>query len=184
MARHEHEAQEIVAHVVVVRSGQRRECRVAVRIEVTADLLVLSTEGRPPAQPINRPVLRDCHQPGRRVPRHALGRPLLECRDERVLGELLGHPDVADGPSQGRDEPRRLDPPHRIDRADDVASIGRQLIVPPMISEASSDVMSSLGTSATCRTSKIVSIPGPRATSIGQRLAHSIASSSDATSMM
>ena len=44
-------------------------------------------------------------------------RPLLERRDERVLREVLGEPDVAHDPREPRDELRRLDPPDRLDRA-------------------------------------------------------------------
>ncbi len=49
--------------------------------------------------------------------RHACGGPLLERRNERVLRELLSRPDVDDKASQPGDEPGRLDPPDRFNRA-------------------------------------------------------------------
>ena len=44
-------------------------------------------------------------------------RPLLERRDERVLRELFGDADVAHDPREPGDEPRRLDPKDRVNRA-------------------------------------------------------------------
>jgi hypothetical protein len=43
--------------------------------------------------------------------------PLLECRDQRILGELLRKTDIADDPRETGDEPGGFDPPDRIDRA-------------------------------------------------------------------
>jgi hypothetical protein len=43
--------------------------------------------------------------------------PLLERRDESILGELLGEADVAHDARESGDEPRRLDPPDCFDRA-------------------------------------------------------------------
>jgi hypothetical protein len=42
---------------------------------------------------------------------------LLERRDEGVLRQLLGEPDVAHDPRQPGDELGRLDAPDRVDRA-------------------------------------------------------------------
>ncbi|HEY5398065.1 MAG TPA: hypothetical protein VIL16_22010 [Trebonia sp.] len=46
---------------------------------------------------------------------HALRGPLLERRHQRVLGQVLGQPDIAGHPGQRGDEPGRLDPPDRLD---------------------------------------------------------------------
>ena len=46
-----------------------------------------------------------------------VARPLLERGDQRVLRELLGEADVAHDAREPGDEPRRLDPPDRVDRA-------------------------------------------------------------------
>ena len=54
-----------------------------------------------------------------------VARPLLERGDQRVLGQLLGQADVAHDPRQPGDEPRRLDPPDRLDRAVDIAGLRR-----------------------------------------------------------
>jgi hypothetical protein len=42
---------------------------------------------------------------------------LLKRRNEGVLCQFLSRPDVADEASQPGDEPGRLDPPDRFDRA-------------------------------------------------------------------
>ena len=62
-------------------------------------------------------MLRGGHEPGARVVRDARLRPLLERGDQRVLRELFGQADVAHDPRQAGDEPGRLDPPDRVDRA-------------------------------------------------------------------
>ena len=48
--------------------------------------------------------------------------PLLERGDERVLREVLGEADVAHDAREAGDEPRRLDPPDRVDGAMGVGS--------------------------------------------------------------
>ena len=67
-------------------------------------------------------MLRGGHEPGARVVRDARLRPLLERGDESVLRELLGEADVAHDPREAGDEPGRLDPPDRVDRAMGVGS--------------------------------------------------------------
>src|SRR3989454_12248744 len=62
-------------------------------------------------------MFRGPHEPRARPLGHAFGGPLLERGNEGVLCELLGRPDVADDASQPGDEPGRLDPPDRFDRA-------------------------------------------------------------------
>src|SRR5207302_6507620 len=82
-----------------------------------SELFVLALERLTPPDQIGRSVLGRRHQPGSRPLRHAGDGPLLERGNERVLRELLGGPDVADEASQPGDEPGRLDPPDRFDRA-------------------------------------------------------------------
>ena len=60
------------------------------------------------------------HAPG--IARHAVLRPLLERGDERVVREILGDADIAHDARETGDEPRRLDPPDRVDGAMRVGS--------------------------------------------------------------
>jgi hypothetical protein len=62
-------------------------------------------------------MLRRPHEPGARLLGHASGGPLLERGNEGVLGQLFSRADVTDEASQPGDEPGRLDPPDRFDRA-------------------------------------------------------------------
>ena len=91
-------------------------------LELVAELLVLALEQLVPAQQVDRAMLRGGHEPGARVVRDARLRPLLERGDERVLRELLGQADVAHDPREAGDEPGRLDPPDRVDRAMGIGS--------------------------------------------------------------
>ena len=121
MAGGEHQAQQVVADVVGARLGQGvDEVRLDVRLQrlqVGAELLVLARMQRLLAQAIEGAVLRRAHQPGARVVRHAVLRPVLERGDERVLGQLLGQADVAHHSRDAGDHLGLLDPPDRIDRA-------------------------------------------------------------------
>ena len=81
------------------------------------ELLVLALEQLVPAEVVDRAMLRGGHEPGARVARDARLRPLLERGDERILREVLGKTDIAHDPRETGDEPRRLDPPDRVDRA-------------------------------------------------------------------
>ena len=122
MAGREHQAQEVVADVVVERGVEIGRGRLLLRLELAAELLVLALEQLVPAQQVDRAMLRGGHEPGARVVRDARLRPLLERGDERVLRQLLGQPDVAHDPREAGDEPGRLDPPDRVDRAMGVGS--------------------------------------------------------------
>ena len=114
MAGDEDEAQEIVADLVVER---RVEVGLRGRLELPAELLVLAGEERRPAELVDRPVLGRGHQPGSRTLRDARPRPPLERGDEGVLGQVLGQADVPHEPREAGDQPGRLDPPDRLDRA-------------------------------------------------------------------
>jgi hypothetical protein len=76
------------------------------------------------AQRVDRAVLRGRHQPRARLV-DALGRPLLERGDERVLRELFRDADVAHEPREPRDQARRLDPEDRFDRPPGFGVVGR-----------------------------------------------------------
>jgi hypothetical protein len=83
---------------------------------------VLAVEQLPPAQQVDRTVLRGGHEPGSRVVRDARLRPPLEGDDEGVLREVLGQADAAHDPREAGDEPRRLDSPDGGDRAMGIGS--------------------------------------------------------------
>lgn len=99
MARREDEPQEVVADVVVDHGGERLLALGGGErlpgLELMAELLVLAPEHLAAPEHVDRAVLRGRHEPGARIVRDAGGRPLLERRDERVLGELLGRVEVA-----------------------------------------------------------------------------------------
>src|SRR5438477_1512432 len=114
MARHKDEAEEIVPNLVV--DGRVQIHAFHSPLDIASDLLVLALERLTAPDEVDRAVLRGPHEPGARAVGHAFGGPLLERRDEGVLSEFLGGPDVADDTSQPGDEPCRLDPPDRFDR--------------------------------------------------------------------
>jgi hypothetical protein len=113
----EHEAEEVVADVIVDRSVEIGHDRLLTGLDLAAELLVLAFEDPSPAQPVDRAVLRGRHEPGARVVRDSRLRPPLERGEKSVLREILGKTDVAHDPRQPGDEPGRLDPPDRVDRA-------------------------------------------------------------------
>src|SRR5229473_8400567 len=115
MARREDEAEEIVLDLLVDLRAQVRAF--LSQLEIASDLFVLALERLAAADQVDCAVFRGPHEPGARPLGHAFGRPLLERGDQGVLCELLSRPDVADHTSQPGDEPGRLDPPDRFDRA-------------------------------------------------------------------
>src|SRR5262245_46259296 len=117
MAGCKHEAEEVVAYLIIEDRLEIRGGPLLCGFELVAELLQLAPEPLPPAEQIDRTMLRGAHQPGPWVARDARVRPLLERRDESVLCEVLGQTDVAHDACDTRDQLRRLDPPHRIDRA-------------------------------------------------------------------
>src|SRR5205807_4870388 len=84
---------------------------------IASHLFVPAFERLAAPDQVDRAVLCGPHEPGARPLGHAFGGPLLERSDEGVLCELLSRPDVADEARQPGDEPGRLDPPDRFDRA-------------------------------------------------------------------
>ena len=122
MAGHEHEAQQVVADVVVEGGIEIRRGPISFRLELAAELLVFSLDQLGPAQPVDRAMLRSGHEPGARVVGDARDRPPLERDDKRILRKLLGNTDVAHDPREAGDEPRLLDPPDCVDRAMGIGS--------------------------------------------------------------
>ncbi len=119
MAGDEEQAQQVVSHRVV-ESGVEVGRRLALD-EVAAELVVLAVEHGAAAQHVDGAVLGRLHQPGAGVVGDARLRPALEGGDERVLRQLLGEADVAHHAHQAGDDARRLDAPHTVDGAVDVA---------------------------------------------------------------
>src|SRR5713226_8437139 len=117
MTGREHEAQEVVADLIVDRGVEIRLGHLLLGLEPATELLLLALEQRTPAQQVDPTTPRDGHEPGAWVVRDARLRPLLERGDERVLREILGKTDIAHDPRETGDEPRRLDPPDRVDGA-------------------------------------------------------------------
>ena len=195
MTGREHEAQEVVADVVVDRGVDIGLAHLLTYLELATQLLLLALEPRRSAQSVDRAVLCGGHEPGARVVRDARLRPLLECGDEGLLREVLGQADVADDPRETGDEPGRLDPPDRVDRAMGIG--GRHGQRPCQWRRAAnysfaaacsrmrsswslSSGVSSSPKSAASNTWRI-SISASPSSGLGQRLTHSIASSLDFT---
>ena len=122
MAGREDQAQEVVADVVVEGRVEIRRGRLLRLSSSRPSSSCLRSSTLRSAQQVDRPVLGGGHEPGAGVVRDARLRPLLERGDERVLGQLLGEADVAHDPREAGDEPGRLDPPDRVDRAMGVGS--------------------------------------------------------------
>ena len=115
MAGDEHQAQQVVADVVVERVPGGAAGEPHPLVELARQLVVLAIEPGPAAQQIDGPVLGRLHQPRARVARHAGRRPLLEGRDERVVRQVLGRADIAHQAHQAGNQLRRLEAPHRLD---------------------------------------------------------------------
>src|SRR5437879_10543474 len=109
MAGCEHEAQQVVADVIVERGVEIQHSHLLLGLELATKLLVLALEPFVSAERVEGTVLRGGHEPSARVVRDARFRPLLERGDESVLRELLGKTDIAydsreTGDDSGRSE--------------------------------------------------------------------------------
>ena len=67
MAGNEHEAQEIVADVVVRLNVEIRDRRLLLEFELASELFLFALEPRVAAQAIDRAMFRRSHEPGARV---------------------------------------------------------------------------------------------------------------------
>jgi hypothetical protein len=117
MARYEHEAQEVVADVIVERGVEIRHSHLPLSFELATKLLVLALKPFVSAERVDRAVLSCGHEPSARIVGDARLRPLLERRDESVLREFLGKTNIAHDPRKTGDDSGRLDSPDRIDGA-------------------------------------------------------------------
>src|SRR5258708_12297229 len=115
MAGYEHEAQEVVANVIVERGVEIRHGHLLLRLKLAAKLLVLALKPLVSAEHVDSTMFRGGHEPSARVVRDARFRPLLERRNESILREFLGKTDIAYDPRETSDDSGRLDPPDRID---------------------------------------------------------------------
>ena len=180
MAGDEHEPEEVVANVVLDRGLEVR--RRLLDLEIPAKLLLLALRQCGPPEVVDGTPFPDGHEPGAGVAGHALLRPLLERCHQRLLGQVLGQPHVAHHPGQAGDQPRRLDPPDRVDDPAGIIS-GHAFFFSSSFS--SLRALSIAGLSPNSSSSKIwrTSITGSPSNSslasMGARLAHSMASSID-----
>ena len=103
MARDEHQAQQVIADVIVEPVlGQRRAA--GARFRLALQLRVLALRDLAVSELVERVVARRGGQPRARSIGHAAARPLLERADERVLCEFLGATDVPQHAGEERDD--------------------------------------------------------------------------------
>jgi hypothetical protein len=118
MAGGEDESQQVIAACVLsFASGRRRVRGSMARLDpgqALEDGAFLGQRALAP-QTIDRAVAGDPRDPGARVVGGAVGRPALECDDERLLNRLLGEIEVAEDADQRRDRPPRLAPEQAVD---------------------------------------------------------------------
>ncbi len=119
MARCEHQSQQVVADIIV-KSGVEIGHSVLLLQQLVAEFLVFPIEQAVTAEVVDCPVFCGGRQPGAGVPRHALGGPLLERGDQRVVRQVFGDADVADHARQAGDDLRGFDTPDRFNGSMDV----------------------------------------------------------------
>ncbi len=132
MAGREHQAQQVVADVIVDRGVEVRRGQLP-RRQLVTELLVLPFQQLAAPGIVDGAMLRGGHEPGARVVRDAAHRPPLERRDQRVLRQVLGETDVVHHPREASDESGGFDPPDRVDRARDVGGRHVYFFVPTPI---------------------------------------------------
>ena len=115
MAGSEDQPQEVVADLVgtgrVERVNEIRHDQRLLGLEVLADLVQLGLQHLVAAQPVECAILGRGHEPGAGLVRHALGGPMLQGGDQRVLRQFLGHSDVAHHARNTGHDLRGLDAP-------------------------------------------------------------------------
>ena len=77
---------------------------------------MLALQHRASAEVIDSTMLGGAHEPGARIVRDARLGPLLERREESILCEILGKPDIAHNSREAGDEPGRYHPPDGVNR--------------------------------------------------------------------
>ena len=174
-------------------SGRRARSRGGAALaQVAGEGGVPLVEGGAAAERVDRAAAADGKQPPGRVAGHAVARPGHQGLRERLLCEVLGQREIAGVPGERTDDPRGLDPPHGGDRlpagGSAIPAHSRKKRHAHSWPVASRHARSFLIQSLSCGNSSIVVTrrisvlkPGPL---IGNRLAHSTASSFDATLRM
>src|SRR5258708_29983683 len=117
MTGDEHEAQEIVANIIVERGVEIGHGHLLLGLELATELLVLALEELVAAPEVDRAMLRGGHEPGAGIVRDAGCGPLFEGGDESVLREFLGDADVADDAREAGDDAGGLNAPDGVDGA-------------------------------------------------------------------
>nr|QPG01998.1 hypothetical protein WM98B_00145 [Acinetobacter nosocomialis] len=102
MAAGEDQPQAVILDAVVVGLFARQ---VGPVIEVVNEI-----EPCPPSQAVDRLEAAGRHQPGARIGRHTLSRPLLERDTKGIVQRLLREIEVAEQANQRREQPARLGP--------------------------------------------------------------------------
>src|SRR5882724_2575828 len=108
-----HQAKKVVANVIFgidICGGHK-----LLSLELATKILMFAFDQLAFPQEVNGAMLCDGRQPGARIVRDARLWPPLKCGHECVLRELLRETNVAEDPRQTSNDPRRLDPPNRVD---------------------------------------------------------------------
>ena len=92
----------------MLSSLPRRRRLVGHRFDLLGDVLHRAIEARAPAHAVDRLEAAGRHEPRARVRRHAVARPLLERRAERVVQRLFGEVEVAEKTDQRGEHAPRL----------------------------------------------------------------------------
>ena len=116
MARDKNQPQQIVAHIIIESRYKIWHGHLFL-FHLAPQLFVLPLQPRLATEMINRPMLRRRHQPSARIIRHARLRPLLQRSNQCVLRQILRNAHVAHHPRKPGNNPRRFDPPNRVNRA-------------------------------------------------------------------
>jgi hypothetical protein len=114
MAGDEHEAEKIIAHIVIELSFKIRHSHL-LGLKLAAKFLVFEFQPRAPAEVIDSAMLGCGHEPGARIFRYARLRPLFERRDQSVLRQVFREANIAHHTCECRDEPGRFHSPDGID---------------------------------------------------------------------
>src|SRR5258706_14705634 len=112
MAGREHQAQQVVTHVVVDRRVKILYSHPLPRLPLETELPMLAFEPLVAAQEIDRTMLRGGHEPGARVARDARLRPLPKRGDQSIVSQIRSQTDVTPDPRETGDTPGRFGSPY------------------------------------------------------------------------